>query len=96
MSLAWMRITFCDKKTRGLAGNKNQQILLQKSSYSEKSSNVPVKIVRLSCKNRLSSLEKPLNFPVKVVGFSGKNRQIFLQKLSHVLAKRIKFSLKNC
>ncbi len=31
---------------RGLAGNKNQQILLQNlSSFPEKSSNVPVKII---------------------------------------------------
>ncbi len=59
------------KNTRGLAGNKNQQILLQKSSsFSEKWSDVPVKTATLSFKNRPSSLEKPLNFPVKVGGFS--------------------------
>ncbi len=78
--------------TRELAGNKNQQILLQKSS----SFYVPVKTNRLSCKNRMSSLENPLNFPVKVGGFSSKDCQLFLQKSSHFLAKRIKSPLKNC
>ncbi len=62
---------YCDKKAHDLFGNKNQRILLQKSSsFPEKSSNVPEKTIRLSCENRLSSLENPLNFPVKIGGFS--------------------------
>ncbi len=91
-SFAWMRIIVI--KNTWTTGNKNQQILLQKaSSFLEKSSNVPVKTARLSCKNRLTSLEKPLNFLLKVVGFSWKNCQIFLQKSSHFLSKFVKIFL---
>ncbi len=87
-NFAWIRNNVI--KTRRLAGNKNQQILLQNSSsFPEKLSNVLVKTVRLSCKNQSSE------FPGRTVKFSCKSWRILLKKSSNFHTKIVKFSCKN-